>query len=233
MIKVTNLTKKYANGNLALNNFNMEVKAGKVIGILGPNGSGKSTLLKMLNGYLKPTSGSIEIMSNPIGPETKKHVSYLPDMPFIPQDYTIMEAQNLWASFFDDFNKEKFEKLIDFMGLKMLATVGDLSKGMSEKFHLSLILARDAKIYIIDEPIAGVDLVSREKILEAIFSNIEKDKILIITTHLIDELESLFDDVYFLSKGEVVLQGNAEDLRLEKGKQISDIFKEIYGSLVY
>lgn len=137
------------------------------------------------------------------------------------------------ASFFEDFNEEKFDKLIKFMDLDLNSRMSDMSKGMNEKFHLSLILSRDAKIYVIDEPIAGVDLVSRDKILEAIFSNIEKDKLLIITTHLVDELETLFDDVVFVSKGEVVLQGNAEELRIEKGKQISEIFKEIFGSMVY
>lgn len=233
MIKFNNVTKKYGNGTLALKDFSLELNEGKVVGILGPNGSGKTTLMKMINGYLKPTSGTVEVLGKEIGAETKKHVSYLPDAPFIPDDYTVTEAKELWSSFFEDFNEEKFDKLIKFMDLDLNARMSDMSKGMNEKFHLSLILARDAKIYVIDEPIAGVDLVSRDKILEAIFSNIEKDKLLIITTHLVDELESLFDDVVFISKGEMILQGNAEDLRLEKGKQISDIFKEVFGSIVY
>lgn len=233
MIKFTNVSKKYKNGTLALNNFNLDITEGKVLGILGPNGSGKTTFLKMINGYLKPTSGEIKIFDKEISAETKQHVSYLPDYPFIPEDYTIEEAKNLWKTFFDDFSEEKFDNLIKFMNLDQKSRISDLSKGMSEKFHLALILGRDAKIYVIDEPIAGVDLVSRDKIMEAIFANIEKDKLLVITTHLVDELESLFDEVVFLSQGEVVLQGNAEDLRLEKGKQISEIFKEIFGSLIY
>ncbi|EHR35858.1 ABC transporter ATP-binding protein [Helcococcus kunzii] len=233
MIRFNNVTKRYGNGTVALKNFNLEISGGKVVGILGPNGSGKTTLLKMINGYLKPTSGTIEVLGQEINAETKKHVSYLPDSPFIPEDYTVTEAKKLWRSFFEDFNETKFNKLMKFMDLDQNLRMSDMSKGMNEKFHLSLILSRDAKIYVIDEPIAGVDLVSRDKILEAIFSNIEDDKLLIITTHLVDELETLFDDVVFVSKGEIVLQGNAEDLRLEKGKQISDIFKEIYGSMVY
>lgn len=233
MIRFNNVTKKYGNGTVALKNFNLEISGGKVVGILGPNGSGKTTLLKMINGYLKPTSGTIEVLGQEINAETKKHVSYLPDSPFIPEDYTVTEAKKLWQSFFEDFNETKFNKLMEFMDLDQNLRMSDMSKGMNEKFHLSLILSRDAKIYVIDEPIAGVDLVSRDKILEAIFSNIEDDKLLIITTHLVDELETLFDDVVFVSKGEIVLKGNAEDLRLEKGKQISDIFKEIYGSMVY
>lgn len=233
MIRFNNVTKRYGNGTVALKDFNLEISGGKVVGILGPNGSGKTTFLKMINGYLKPTSGTIEVLGQEINAETKKHVSYLPDSPFIPEDYTVTEAKKLWQSFFEDFNETKFNKLMKFMDLDQNLRMSVMSKGMNEKFHLSLILSRDAKIYVIDEPIAGVDLVSRDKILEAIFSNIEDDKLLIITTHLVDELETLFDDVVFVSKGEIVLQGNAEDLRLEKGKQISDIFKEIYGSMVY
>lgn len=233
MIRFNNVSKRYDNGTMALKDFNLEIGGGRVVGILGPNGSGKTTLLKMINGYLKPTTGTIEVLGQEIGVETKKHVSYLPDAPFIPDDYTVAEAKRLWASFFEDFNEQKFYKLIKFMDLNESMRMSDISKGMNEKFHLSLILSRDAKIYVIDEPIAGVDLVSRDKILEAIFSNIEDDKLLVITTHLVDELESLFDDVVFVSKGKIVLQGNAEELRLEKGKQISDIFKEIYGSMVY
>lgn len=233
MIRFNNVTKRYGNGTVALKDFNLEISGGKVVGILGPNGSGKTTFLKMINGYLKPTSGTIEVLGQEINAETKKHVSYLPDSPFIPEDYTVTEAKKLWQSFFEDFNETKFNKLMKFMDLDQNLRMSDMSKGMNEKFHLSLILSRDAKIYVIDEPIAGVDLVSRDKILEAIFSNIEDDKLLIITTHLVDELETLFDDVVFVSKGEIVLQGNAEDLRLEKGKQISDIFKEIYGAMVY
>ncbi|WP_282926476.1 ABC transporter ATP-binding protein [Helcococcus kunzii] len=233
MIRFNNVAKRYGNGTVALKDFNLEISCGKVVGILGPNGSGKTTLLKMINGYLKPTSGTIEVLGQEINAETKKHVSYLPDAPFIPEDYTVTEAKKLWQSFFEDFNETKFNKLMKFMDLDQNLRMSDMSKGMNEKFHLSLILSRDAKIYVIDEPIAGVDLVSRDKILEAIFSNIEDDKLLIIITHLVDELETLFDDVVFVSKGEIVLQGNAEDLRLEKGKQISDIFKEIYESMVY
>lgn len=233
MIKFTNVSKKYKNGNLALNNFNIDINDGKVLGILGPNGSGKTTFLKMINGYLKPTSGDIKILGKKVGPETKKDVSYLPDVAFIPKDYSIKEAMELWKSFFEDFNQEKFLRLVKFMDLDIDSRISDLSKGMSEKFHLALILSRDAKIYVIDEPIAGVDLVSRDKILEAIFSNIEEDKLLIITTHLVDELETLFDEVVFLSEGEVILQGNAEELRMEHEKQISEIFKEIFGNLNY
>lgn len=233
MIKFSNVSKKYKGGTLGLDGLDLEIQNGKVIGILGQNGSGKTTFLKLLNGYLKPTSGEITIFNEKIGPKTKSMVSYLPDMPFIPDDYTILEAKRLWKNFFDDFNENKFDELIEFMKLDQNAIISELSKGMNEKFHLTLILSREAKIYVIDEPISGVDLVSRDVILNAILKNVEKDRILVITTHLVDEMESLFDDVVFLSKGKKILEGNAEQLREEKGKTIAEIFKDIYGVLVY
>lgn len=228
MIKFNEVSKIYNNNINALDNISFELNLGKVVGILGPNGSGKTTLLKLMQGYLKPSKGTIEIFGEKIGANTKANISYLPDVSFIPKDYTILEAKHLWSKFYDDFNEEKFYKILDFMDLRDNQRISDLSKGMVEKFHLTLILSRDAKIFIIDEPIAGVDLVAREKILEAIFSNISKDKLLIITTHLIDEMENIFDDVIFINNGKIVLEGNVDDLRLEKGKPISEIFKDVY-----
>lgn len=233
MIRFNDVSKKYKNGTLALKPFSLELEKGRCIGILGPNGSGKTTLLKLLQGYLKPTTGTVDIDGVEIGPETKSKVSYLPDVPFIPNDYTVKEAKKLWMTFFDDFSESKFRDLLRFMNLDEDMKIGDMSKGMNEKFHLSLILARDAEIFVIDEPIAGVDLVSRDKILEAIFTNIDKDKTLIITTHLVDEMETLFDDILFIANGEIVLSGNAEKLRQEHNMQISDIFRDIFGKISY
>lgn len=233
MIKFKEVSKIYNNGTLALDNVSLELEKGKVVGILGPNGSGKTTLLKMIQGYLKPTRGNVEVFGEEVGPNSKAKVSYLPDRAYMPKDYTILEAKNLWKKFFDDFNEEKFYKILDFMQLNEEERIGELSKGMSEKFHLSLILSRDAEVFVIDEPIAGVDLVAREKILQAILTNVTQGKLLIITTHLIDEMENIFDDVVFVDKGKIVLQGNADDLRREKGKKISEIFKEIYLDSIY
>lgn len=231
MIEFKNVSKKYKNGTLALKDINLKINQGKVLGILGPNGSGKTTLLKLIQGYLKPTNGEIIIDGMKVGPSTKNFISYLPDTPFIPKDYSIKEAKNLWMTFFEDFNENKFYKLLDFMKLEESMKISDLSKGMNEKLHLSLILARDAKVYVIDEPIAGVDLVAREKILEAIFKNIAEDTTLIITTHLIDELESLLDEIVFISEGEIMLKGNADKLREDYNMQIADIYKDIFGKL--
>lgn len=233
MIKFDEVSKIYNNGTLALDNVSLSLETGKVVGILGPNGSGKTTLLKMIQGYLKPSRGKVEIFGEKVGPTTKAKVSYLPDKPFIPDDYTILEAKKLWEKFYDDFNEQKFNKILDFMQLTEDQRIGDLSKGMSEKFHLTLILSRDAEVFVIDEPIAGVDLVAREKILQAILTNVTQGKLLVITTHLIDEMENVFDDVVFIDRGKIVLQGNCDDLRREKGMQISDLFKEVYKDSIY
>lgn len=233
MIKFNEVSKIYNNGTLALDNVSLSLETGKVVGILGPNGSGKTTLLKMIQGYLKPSRGKVEIFGEKVGPTTKAKVSYLPDKPFIPDDYTILEAKKLWEKFYDDFNEQKFNKILDFMQLTEDQRIGDLSKGMSEKFHLTLILSRDAEVFVIDEPIAGVDLVAREKILQAILTNVTQGKLLVITTHLIDEMENVFDDVVFIDRGKIVLQGNCDDLRREKGMQISDLFKEVYKDSIY
>lgn len=228
MIKFENILKTYGR-TVALRDVNLELAGGKVVGILGPNGSGKTTLLKLIQGYLKPTQGRVTVFGNEIGPETKSRVSYLPDRPFVPKDYTIEEAKELYETFFEDFDGPKFERLLSQLDLNVESTIAGLSKGMSEKFHLALILSRDADIYVIDEPIAGVDLVAREQILNAIFSNIEKDKLLVLTTHLIDELESLLDEVVYIANGEVILQGDAEELRLQRGKSLAGIYRELFG----
>lgn len=230
MIKFENVSKSYGKVR-ALNNINTQISGGKVVGILGPNGSGKTTFLKLIQGYLKPSKGKITVFDHEVGSETKARVSYLPDKPFIPSDYKLKEARDLYKKFFDDFDIKKFDDLIKLMQLDVESKVSDLSKGMSEKFHLALILSRDADIFVIDEPIAGVDLLARDMIMKAIFSNISEDKLLIITTHLIDEMESLFDEVIFISKGEIILQSNAEELRMEKSKSIAEIYKDMYGYL--
>lgn len=230
MIKFENVSKSYGKVR-ALNNINTQISGGKVVGILGPNGSGKTTFLKLIQGYLKPSKGKITVFDHEIGRKTKARISYLPDKPFIPSDYKIREARDLYKKFFDDFDLKKFDDLIKLMQLDVESKVSDLSKGMSEKFHLALILSRDADIFVIDEPIAGVDLLARDMIMKAIFSNISEDKLLIITTHLIDEMESLFDEVIFISKGEIILQSNAEELRMEKSKSIAEIYKDMYGYL--
>lgn len=227
MVEINGLTKRYKN-TLALNNVDLKVRKGKVLGILGPNGSGKTTLIKILNGILTPTKGEAFIDGNRIGVATKAITSYLPDRNFLYDWMKIEDSMNLYRDFYEDFNERKFEELLRFMNLKKDMEIKALSKGMHEKLNLSLVLARDAKLYVLDEPIAGVDPVARDQILNAIINNYREDSTMIITTHLVSEMENLLNEVAFLHKGEIVLHGDAEVLREERQMQIEDIYKDIF-----
>ncbi|NLJ97976.1 MAG: ABC transporter ATP-binding protein [Tissierellia bacterium] len=228
IIEIKNLTKNYFNKR-ALDNLNLDIESGKVVGILGPNGSGKTTLIKILTGLLRQTKGEITVDGHEVGIYTKSIVSYLPDRNFLYNWMKIEDAFQLYKDFYADFDEKKFEALLDFMKLDKSMKIESLSKGMHEKLNLSLVLSRNAKLYVLDEPIAGVDPVARDQILDAIINNYNENSSMIITTHLVRDMENLFDDVIFLKDGEVVLQGSAEALREEKGKQIDDIYKEIFG----
>ncbi|NLJ77872.1 MAG: ABC transporter ATP-binding protein [Tissierellia bacterium] len=228
IVEVRNLTKTYSN-NKALDDIDLDVEAGKVVGILGPNGSGKTTLIKILTGLLRQTRGEVAIEGQQVGTYTKSIVSYLPDRNFLYDWMKIDDACRLYRDFYSDFDESKFESLLEFMKLERPMKIAALSKGMHEKLNLSLVLARNAKLYVLDEPIAGVDPVARDQILDAIINNYSRNSSMLITTHLVRDMENLFDDVVFLNDGEIVLEGNAEALREERGKQIDDIYKEIFG----
>ncbi|RVU55695.1 ABC transporter ATP-binding protein [Anaerosphaera multitolerans] len=228
IVEINNLTRKYGR-KTALNEVSLNIEKGKIVGILGPNGSGKTTLIKILAGLLRPTNGFVRINDEAIGIKTKAMVSYLPDRTFLYSWMKIKDAKNFYLDFFPDFNEKKFDELLNFMNLSMEMKVTELSKGMHEKLNLSLVLSRDAELYILDEPIAGVDPVARDQILDAIINNYSKDSSMIITTHLLKDMENLFEDVVFLQEGTIVLEGNAEDLRNEYNGQIDTIYKEIFG----
>jgi ABC-2 type transport system ATP-binding protein len=228
IVEINNLTKKYAN-KTALDNVNLNIERGKVVGILGPNGSGKTTLIKILTGLLRQTSGEVLIDGNKVGVKTKSVVSYLPDRNFLYKWMRIEDACHMYKDFYTDFDEVKFNELLAFMNLNRSMKIDSLSKGMHEKLNLALVLSRNAKLYILDEPIAGVDPVARDQILDAIINNYNEDSSMIITTHLVRDMESMFDGVVFLKDGQIVLTGNAEALREEKGKQVEEIYKEIFG----
>lgn len=228
IVEINNLTKNYFKKR-ALDNISLNIEEGKVVGILGPNGSGKTTLIKILTGLLRQTKGEVLIDGHEIGVYTKSIVSYLPDRNFLYNWMTIMDAFEFYKDFYSDFDEKKFEELLDFMKLEKSMKITSLSKGMHEKLNLTLVLSRNAKIYILDEPIAGVDPVARDQILDAIINNYNENSAMLITTHLVRDMENIFEDVVFLKDGEIVLTGNAEVLREEKGKQIDDIYKEIFG----
>lgn len=228
ILEVKNLTKKYLNKTV-LDQLSLNIEEGKIIGILGPNGSGKTTLIKILTGLLRQTSGEVLIDGRSVGVGTKAVVSYLPDRNFLYKWMKIDDACNLYKDFYSDFDENKFAELLDFMKLEKNMKIDTLSKGMHEKLNLSLVLSRNAKLYILDEPIAGVDPVARDQILNAIINNFNEKSSMIITTHLVRDMENMLDDVVFLKDGHIVLTGNAEALREEKGMQIDDIYKVVFG----
>lgn len=228
IIEVKNLSKIYSNKK-ALNNISLNIEEGKIVGILGPNGSGKTTLIKILAGILRQSKGEVTIDGLKPGVKTKAMVSYLPDRNFLYDWMKISDAINMYKDFFLDFDEARSDELLRFMNLEKGMKVKELSKGMQEKLNLTLVLSRRAKVYILDEPIAGVDPVARDQILDAIINNYSKESSMIITTHLVRDMENLFDDVVFLRDGEIALQGNAEVLREEKAMKIDDLFKEIFG----
>lgn len=227
IVEIKNLSKFYGR-KAALDNLSLNIGKGKVIGILGPNGSGKTSLIKILTGILRQSQGEVLINGRKPGVYTKSIVSYLPDRNFLYKWMDIEEAINFYEDFFDDFDRERAYDLLDFMDLDKDMKIKSLSKGMHEKLNLTLVLSRKAKLYILDEPIAGVDPVARDQILDAIIKNYDQEGAMIIATHLVRDMESVFDDVAFLRDGSIELQGNAEELREERAMQIDDIYKEIF-----
>lgn len=227
ILKATNLEKSYFNKK-ALSGLDIEVKKGRIVGILGPNGSGKTTFLKIAAGLLTKTNGEVLIDGHKPGVYTKSVVSYLPDKEYLYKWMTIKDAIKFFKDFYKDFDEEKSLKLLEFMNLDINSKVKALSKGMTEKLYLTLVLSRKAKLYILDEPLGGVDPTTREKILDAILDNYSEDSSIIITTHLVNDIERLFDDVAFVSEGKVVLSGNAEELRVEKGLSIDQLYREVF-----
>ncbi|MFY9214123.1 MAG: ABC transporter ATP-binding protein [Tissierellaceae bacterium] len=228
IVEIRDLSKQYMRTK-ALDNVDLNIKQGRIVGILGPNGSGKTSLMKIIAGILRQTRGEILIDGLVPGPATKAIVSYLPDRNFLYRWMKIDDAINFFKDFYEDFDEGKADELLSFMNLDRGMKIDALSKGMHEKLNLTLVLSRKAKLYVLDEPIAGVDPVARDQILDAIIKNYNNNSTMIITTHLVRDIESVFDEVIFLKEGVVILQGNAEELREEKGMQIDSLYKEIFG----
>lgn len=227
ILEAKSIGKKYFKKK-ALDGVDITVEKGKIVGILGPNGSGKTTFLKLVAGLIRPSEGEIQICNHQIGYKTKEIVAYLPDSDFLYPWMKISDAKKVYTSFFKDFNSEKFDELLEFMKLESDMAVKSLSKGQKEKLALALTLSRDAKLIILDEPLNGVDPVAREQILKAILRGFSFESSMIITSHLINEVENLLDEVYFLKKGKIQLSGNTEDLRSEKNMSLDELYREVF-----
>lgn len=227
ILKADNLCKSYLN-KTALQGTTLTIQQGKIVGLLGPNGSGKTTFLKIAAGLLHPSAGEIIIDGHAPGVYTKSIVSYLPDTEYLFRWMKIKDAVQFFKDFYADFDENKGKELLEFMKLDGNSSIKSLSKGMREKLKLTLVLSRRAKLYILDEPLGGVDPTAREKILDAIINSFNGQSSMIITTHLVNDIERIFDDVAFIAEGKIVLQGNAEELRQSKNKSIDELYREVF-----
>ena len=227
LLEVKNVTKRYGQ-QVALQDVSFDVAPGRIVGLLGPNGSGKTTLIKIINSLLADYEGEVRIGGYAPGIETKKLVSYLPDKMALPKWLAVAEALALYASFFADFDAVRAQDLLHALKVPPNKRIGELSKGMQEKLMLALTMARRAKLYVLDEPIAGVDPAARDLLISTILDNFAAGSSLLISTHIISDVETVFDDVIFLKEGAVDLQGEAETLRSQHGKSIDRLFREVY-----
>lgn len=227
ILELTNLAKNFGN-KYVLNEISFSLSKGKVLGILGPNGRGKTTLLNIISGLMKPTNGNILICNEPQSVNSKRLISYLQEKEYLPRTMTVDNAVNFYSSFFSDFQSEKITVLLDDMKILPSMKLKSLSKGTLEKLNLALTLSRKSSLYILDEPISGVDIISRDKILNTIINHIDEDSSMIITSHYVGELENIFDEVIFLGDGTIIESGNAEDLRIKYGTSIEQIYRKIF-----
>ena len=227
ILKCTNLSKTYDFDN-ALNNVNLSIETGKIIGLLGPNGSGKTTFIKLLNGLLKPTEGEIFIDGKNPGVETKKIVEYLPDKNYLDNSKTVKAILQLFADFYDDFDLERAQNMLKDLGIDITRRFKLLSKGMKEKVQLILVMCRRAKLYLLDEPIAGVDPAARDYILNTVIKNYNREATVIISTHLIADVEKVLDEAIFISKGEILLYQDVKSIINEHNKTVDEYFREVF-----
>lgn len=226
-LECKNLSKSYGSKH-ALEHVNLQLGSGRIIGLLGPNGSGKTTMIKLAEGLLQPTEGDILINGIKPGPKTKATIAYLPDREYLPDYMTIEQLLKFYSDFFADFDVKRAEEMLKNLDILKGSKLKKLSKGNKEKVQLILTMSRDAKIYILDEPIAGVDPAARDYILRTIISNYCPESLVIICTHLIADIESVLDEVVFLKEGRVVLHANADELREQKGMNIDGLFREVF-----
>lgn len=229
ILECKNLTKSYKKNVPVLSNFNLEIPAGRIVGLLGPNGCGKSTLIKLIAGLLQPNSGEIKVGDYPVGEKSKALISYLPERTYFSSGMKVSELVKYFEEFYEDFDSERAYKLLSDLDINSKANLKTLSKGTKEKVQLILVMSRNAKLYLLDEPIAGVDPAAREYILSTIVSNYNPNASIIITTHLITDVEQVLDDFVFLGFGGNILRsGNAEEVRNESGKSLDELFKEVF-----
>jgi ABC-2 type transport system ATP-binding protein len=227
VLECQNLTKRYGK-QTALDGVNITLQGGRITGLLGPNGSGKTTLIKLVNGLLRPSDGDIRVYGMPVGPESKAVVSYLPDRFCLDPWMRVRDALDFYADFYADFRRETAADMVKNLGVDLNKRLKTLSKGSQEKVQLALVMSRKARLYLLDEPIGGVDPAARDYIINTILNNYNEDAAVLISTHLIQDVEGILDDILFLKEGKLILRGSADDIRAEKGSSIDTLFREVF-----
>ena len=227
ILECQRLTKKYGSF-FALSDLNLSLERGQIVGLLGPNGSGKTTLIKLINGLLIPTDGHVMINGLAPCPDTKRIVSYLPDQDFLDKHMKVSEILSYYRDFYDNFNSERAFAMLDALEIDRRSRLQSLSKGTKEKVQLVLVMSRDADLYILDEPIGGVDPAARDYILRTILANYNEADTLLISTHLISDIEQLLARVLFLKDGHLALNASVDEIRTEYGKSVDVMFREVF-----
>ena len=227
VLSCQNVAKSY-NGFYALNGLTLHLPRGRIVGLLGPNGSGKTTLLKMIAGLLVPTIGTIEVDGVPVGVETKKKVSYLPERSYFDGGMTVIDTVNYFSDFYTDFNRTMALEFIERLELPLKNKFRNLSKGMKEKLQLTLVMSRKADLYLLDEPIGGVDPATRDVILDTMLRNYDRHGTILLSTHLIYDIEPILDDAVFIGGGRVMLADTCEHLRAATGMSVERYFREVF-----
>lgn len=230
VLSTVGLSMRYSN-KLALDKLTLDLPRGKIIGLLGPNGSGKTTFIKLAAGLLTPTQGAISICGQPISPATKAMVSYLPDRPYFSRQMTVAQQLDFFQDFYTDFDRSRAETMLNALGIQASAKFRTLSKGTQEKVQLVLVMSRRARLYLLDEPIGGVDPAARDYILNTIITNYDPQATVLISTHLISDVERVLDEFIFLYQGNVVRSGSADETREETGKSLDELFREVFKCL--
>ena len=227
LLECKNLSKSFDNKKI-LKDVNLIIPRGKIVGLLGKNGQGKTTLIKLINDLLTPTNGEILIEGKHPGVESKKIISYLPERTYLDKEMKIIDTLNYFEEFYDNFNIEKAKKLIKDLDLDINQKISKMSKGMQEKLQLILVMSRKAKLYILDEPLGGVDPATRDYILDTILSNFEDGASVIISTHLISDIERILDDVIFIDKGKIILTSDCDTLRQKEKASVDEVFRRMF-----
>ncbi len=227
ILETQHLTKNYGS-KAVLSELNLTLEKGRIIGLLGPNGSGKTTLIKMCNGLIQPTKGEIRINAHPVGAESKKAVSYLPERSYLNNSMSPNDYINLLADFYEDFDAMKAYDMLAALKINPKDRLKTMSKGTKEKVQLILVMSRQAELYLLDEPIGGVDPAARDYILNTIISNYNPEASVVISTHLISDVEQILDEVIFIHEGKLKLHKNVDEIRAVEGKSVDALFREVF-----